>query len=77
MRRSYALLHRFAIVVILAFATFPATAQTQLSSDLREKIDHLAAETRVVSFILISPEARQDRIFQSPHHSLAIRAVNQ
>lgn len=40
MRRS--LLHRFAILIILVVAAFPATAQTQLSPDLREKIDKLA-----------------------------------
>lgn len=44
MRRSYLFLHRFPIVIILAFAAFPVTAQTQLSSELREKIDKLASE---------------------------------
>lgn len=44
MRRSYALLHCLAIVISLAFASFSASAQTQLSSDLREKIDKLATD---------------------------------
>jgi D-alanyl-D-alanine carboxypeptidase len=44
MRRSYVLLHRFALVMILAFASLPANAQAQLPADLREKIDQLAAE---------------------------------
>jgi D-alanyl-D-alanine carboxypeptidase len=43
MRRSHLLLHSLALVVILAFAIFPASAQTQLAPDLREKIDKLAA----------------------------------
>src|SRR6266480_623996 len=42
--RSHLLLHRFSIVIILAFAAFPLTAQTQLSFELREKIDKLAME---------------------------------
>jgi D-alanyl-D-alanine carboxypeptidase len=42
--RSQFLLHRFAIVIVLAFVTFPATARAQLSPDLREKIDKLANE---------------------------------
>jgi CubicO group peptidase (beta-lactamase class C family) len=46
MRRSHLLLHRFAIViVILAFATTLAKAQTQLSPDLQQKIDKLATDT--------------------------------
>src|SRR5713226_1522861 len=42
MRRSYLLLQSFAILIILAFAIIPATAQTQLSADLAEKIDKVA-----------------------------------
>jgi CubicO group peptidase (beta-lactamase class C family) len=38
------LIHYLAIVITLAFATFPATAQAQLSPDLREKIDKIAAD---------------------------------
>jgi len=45
MRRSH-LLHRFTIViVILAFSITSAKAQAQLSSDLQQKIDKLAADT--------------------------------
>ena len=44
MRRSHLILHRFAIVIVLAFASFHASAQTQLSADLREKIDKLATD---------------------------------
>src|SRR2546427_4417863 len=43
-RRSHLLFHCFPFVIILAFAAFPLTAQTQLSSELREKIDKLARE---------------------------------
>ncbi len=42
MPQSYLSLHRLAILIILAFATPPA--QAQLSPDLREKIDNLAAD---------------------------------
>ncbi len=45
MRRSH-LLHRFTIViVILAFSITSAKAQAQLSPDLQQKIDKLAADT--------------------------------
>jgi D-alanyl-D-alanine carboxypeptidase len=44
MRRSH-LLHRFTVVVILAFSITSTKAQAQLSSDLQQKIDKLAAET--------------------------------
>jgi CubicO group peptidase (beta-lactamase class C family) len=43
-RRSYSFVHRFAIVIVLALASFHASAQTQLSADLREKIDKLATD---------------------------------
>ena len=43
MRRSNLLLHGFAVVMVLAFASL-AAAQTQLPADLREKIDKLATE---------------------------------
>src|SRR5207247_10524161 len=46
-RRSHLLLHCFPIVIVLAFAAFPVTAQMQLSSELREKIDKLAADALV------------------------------
>src|SRR5437667_2389082 len=46
-RRSHLLFHCFPFVIILAFAAFPLTAQTQLSSELREKIDKLAADALV------------------------------
>jgi D-alanyl-D-alanine carboxypeptidase len=39
------LIHRLAAVAILACATFSSTAQTQLSPDLIEKIDKVAADT--------------------------------
>jgi len=44
MRRSYVLLHGFAIAIILALTTLSATAQAQLPSELQEKIDKLAAD---------------------------------
>ena len=45
MRRSH-LSHRFTIVIaILAFSITSAKAQAQLSSDLQQKIDKLAADT--------------------------------
>jgi D-alanyl-D-alanine carboxypeptidase len=44
MRRFFAPPPRFVAAIILAFATFPAIAQGQLSSDLREKIDKLATD---------------------------------
>jgi CubicO group peptidase (beta-lactamase class C family) len=39
------LFHPFAAVIILAFITLPSTGQTQLSSDLIEKIDKIATDT--------------------------------
>ena len=45
MRRHYFLLHSFAVSIVLAFAIIPARAQSQLSSDLTEKIDKLATDT--------------------------------
>jgi CubicO group peptidase (beta-lactamase class C family) len=39
------LIHIFALVIILPFATFNATAQAQLSSDLIEEIDKVATDT--------------------------------
>jgi D-alanyl-D-alanine carboxypeptidase len=42
-RRSYVLFHCFSII-ILALAALPATAQTQLSADLQQKIDKLVTE---------------------------------
>ncbi|HEY3025459.1 MAG TPA: serine hydrolase domain-containing protein [Pyrinomonadaceae bacterium] len=44
MRRFQTCLHYFAVVIILVFANISATAQAQLPSDLREKIDKLAME---------------------------------
>jgi len=45
MRRFNVSLQRLAIaIIILAFATFHATAQTQLSTGLREKIDKIATD---------------------------------
>ena len=47
MRRPY-LLKSFAVAVVLAFVIIPASAQdraTELSSDLQQKIDKLAADT--------------------------------
>jgi D-alanyl-D-alanine carboxypeptidase len=44
MHRSRLILYLFAIAVTLAFASLSATAQTQLSADLRQKIDKLAAD---------------------------------
>jgi CubicO group peptidase (beta-lactamase class C family) len=43
MRIPYVLLRRF-VVMILALASSPAIAQTQLPSDLQQKIDKIAAE---------------------------------
>ena len=45
MRQFRFLIHSVALVVILAFVAFNATAQTQLSADLTEKIDKVANET--------------------------------
>lgn len=45
MRRPYLLLQSFAAALILASAIIPASAQAQLSSDLQQKIDKLAADT--------------------------------
>ncbi len=45
MRRSVLLLHCFALVITLTFAACPVIAQTQLSADLRERIDKLATDT--------------------------------
>src|SRR5437764_15354391 len=44
MRRFNLLLHGLAAVIILSFTTFTATAQTQLSSELQEKIDKIATD---------------------------------
>ncbi|HEV7858315.1 MAG TPA: serine hydrolase domain-containing protein [Pyrinomonadaceae bacterium] len=44
MRRYFVLLQPIAIIMMLAVAAFPTTAQTQLSSDLREKIDKIAVD---------------------------------
>jgi len=38
------LIRSFALIIILAFATFNVTAQTQLSADLTEKIDKVATD---------------------------------
>ncbi len=46
MRRSWLLLQSFAFVSILAFAIIPGRAQAQLSSDLQQKIDKLAIDSR-------------------------------
>ena len=45
MRQFRFLFHGFATAIILAFITLPSTAQTQLSPDLIEKIDKVAADT--------------------------------
>ncbi|MEP6707761.1 MAG: serine hydrolase domain-containing protein [Pyrinomonadaceae bacterium] len=45
MRRLQSCLHYFTAVIILVFANISATAQGQLPSDLREKIDKLAMDT--------------------------------
>lgn len=45
MRQYRLLIHSVAAVIILAFATFNATAQTQLPADLTEKIDKVANDT--------------------------------
>ena len=45
MRQYRFLIHSFALVIILAFATFNAPAQAQLSADLTEKIDRVAIDT--------------------------------
>jgi D-alanyl-D-alanine carboxypeptidase len=47
MRRSVVLFDTFALIFILAFATLNATAQAQFPSELREKIDRLAADVLV------------------------------
>src|SRR6266699_2388467 len=44
MPRSFVLLQRFFVLIILFIAALSATAQTQLTSDVRDKIDKLAAE---------------------------------
>jgi D-alanyl-D-alanine carboxypeptidase len=44
MRRFNLLLHSFVVLIILVFATFPALAQSQLSSETQEKIDKLATD---------------------------------
>jgi CubicO group peptidase (beta-lactamase class C family) len=44
MRRFYASFHHYAFFIILAFATSHATAQSQLSPELRNKIDKLATD---------------------------------
>lgn len=44
MYRCYRLFHGFALVILLSLIACPASAQTQLSADLRENIDKLAAE---------------------------------
>ena len=44
MRQFYASFHHYAFVIILAFATSHATAQNQLSPELRDKIDKLATD---------------------------------
>jgi CubicO group peptidase (beta-lactamase class C family) len=41
-RRSQLLFRRLAVVIVLTFAALPATAQTQLASDLQQKIDQIA-----------------------------------
>src|SRR5438132_854166 len=45
MRRDHALLRYLAVAIVLAFTSLPAVAQTQLPSDLQEKIDRLATDT--------------------------------
>ncbi len=45
MRRSVVLLHCCVVIMLLAGATWPAIAQTQLSPELQAKIDQLAADT--------------------------------
>src|SRR5438045_7946026 len=45
MRQTRFLLNIFAVVIILAFVSFNATAQPQLSADLIEKIDKVATDT--------------------------------
>src|SRR5437764_3165537 len=44
MRRPHWLLYCLALVFVRTLANLTATAQTQLSAELREKIDKLAAE---------------------------------
>ncbi|HMG72584.1 MAG TPA: serine hydrolase domain-containing protein [Pyrinomonadaceae bacterium] len=44
MRNLRLLIRSFALIIILAFATFNVTAQTQLSADLTEKIDKVATD---------------------------------
>lgn len=44
MHRSSLLLHLFALIAMLASAAFPSTLQSQISTDLREKIDKVATE---------------------------------
>src|SRR5437868_1016504 len=43
-RRTYLLLQRFVVIVLLAGASMSAAAQTQLAPELRAKIDQLAAD---------------------------------
>ncbi len=45
MRRLYFLLPRFAIVLLTALTRLPAQPQSQLPTDVREKIDKLVSET--------------------------------
>ena len=45
MRQFRFSIHSIAAVIILAFVTFNASAQTQLSADLTEKIDKVATDT--------------------------------
>ncbi|MFL6213748.1 MAG: serine hydrolase domain-containing protein [Blastocatellia bacterium] len=44
MRRSHSLLCGVTLAIVIAFTSLPAAAQTQLPSDLQEKIDKLAAD---------------------------------
>ena len=45
MRQYRLLIHSAAAVIILALVTLNATAQSQLSADLTEKIDRVAVDT--------------------------------
>ena len=44
MYRCYGVFRSFTLVILLILIAYPASAQTQLSADLREKIDKLAAD---------------------------------
>ena len=45
MRRPVLLLQRFGIIAIIALATVTASAQSELSQELRDKIDKLVTDT--------------------------------